>query len=132
MKINLSGCAIIENNKLLLLWKIKHQHYEFPGGKVEKNETLEQTAIRECKEELNTDIKLQKYLGYEEFIINNKSYRSHKYLGEIKNNQTPKVAEPEEFEKLFWLPIKKYKDFTCAPNVKKFCQKIIDGEIVIS
>ena len=51
-RIQLSGCAIIKEGKLLLIWKKKHNHYEFPGGKVEEGETLEQTAVRETKEEI--------------------------------------------------------------------------------
>lgn len=43
--------------------------YEFPGGKVEKNETNEEAIIREIKEELNTIIKPVKYIGkvYQEY-----------------------------------------------------------------
>ena len=36
--------------------------WEFPGGKVEKNETIENAIIREIKEELNIDISVDKYL----------------------------------------------------------------------
>ncbi|MBI5230112.1 MAG: hypothetical protein HY981_02320 [Candidatus Magasanikbacteria bacterium] len=32
--IQLSGCAIIKDEKLLLLWRGKQGHYGFPGGKV--------------------------------------------------------------------------------------------------
>lgn len=37
-------------------------YWEFPGGKVEKDETHEQTIIREIKEELDSDIIVEKYV----------------------------------------------------------------------
>src|SRR3989344_4894242 len=121
--IDLSGCAIIEEGKLLLLFKNKHKHYEFCGGKVEQGESLEQAAIREVKEETGCDIELGKYLGYEDFTINEKKYRSHKFLGKIKNNQKPKPNKQEGFTKIIWMPIKDYQKYPIAPNVKEFCEK---------
>ena len=130
MRLQLSGCVVInDNEELLLLWKRKHQHYEFPGGKVEEGESFEETALRECKEELGVDVTIIRYIGYEKFEIDGKTFQSHEYLGIIKGNQVPKVNEPEIFERLFWLPMRKYKDYNCAPNVKVFCQKYIDGKI---
>lgn len=37
--------------------------WEFPGGKVEKEESYEDALIREIKEELNADIEVNKYIG---------------------------------------------------------------------
>ena len=37
--------------------------WEFPGGKIEKDETGEEALIREIKEEFNADIKVDKYIG---------------------------------------------------------------------
>ena len=58
--------AIIENdNKILIAKRLKGQHkdlWEFPGGKVEQNETPESALIREIKEELNADITIKSYL----------------------------------------------------------------------
>lgn len=132
MRVQLAGCVIInKNEELLVLWKKKHEHYEFPGGKVEEGEIIEQAATRECKEELGVDVTIVRYLEYENFTIQNKQYQSHLHLGEIQNNQTPKVHEPDKFEKIFWLPMREYKNYVCAPNVRAFCQKYIDGKIIL-
>jgi len=60
---------IIKDNKLLVFFrrKIKNgkeiTYYAIPGGHLEDNETLEETCIREIKEELNLDIEIIDYLG---------------------------------------------------------------------
>ena len=41
--------------------------WEFPGGKIEENETAEKALIREIKEELNTTIKIEQYFDSAEY-----------------------------------------------------------------
>lgn len=55
---------IIQNKKILLMHRIKNgqEYYVFPGGTIEDEETPEQTAIREIKEETSLDITLGKLL----------------------------------------------------------------------
>ena len=40
-------------------WK---DYWEYPGGKVEKGETPEQALVREIREELDTEIRVDKFL----------------------------------------------------------------------
>ena len=62
-------CAIIinDNNEVFVCkrgpGRALEGKWEFPGGKVEVNETHEQTIIREIKEELDSDILPIKYIG---------------------------------------------------------------------
>ena len=58
---------IYKNDKFLIaqrnLNKAQGGLWEFPGGKVEKNESHENALIREIKEEFNADIKVDKFIG---------------------------------------------------------------------
>lgn len=62
-------CAIIENDKDEVFickrgaGRQLEGKWEFPGGKVEANESHEQTIIREIKEELNSIVDPYEYIG---------------------------------------------------------------------
>lgn len=59
--------VIYKNNKFLIAQrnfkKAQGGLWEFPGGKVEKNESYESALIREIKEELNADIEVNEHIG---------------------------------------------------------------------
>lgn len=60
-KPNVVGAVLIRNNRVLLtkrsiICKNYPNFYEFPGGKVEKNESLKQALIRELEEELSIKV----------------------------------------------------------------------------
>lgn len=60
-------CAIIENNgKILVAQRNENMSlplkWEFPGGKIEENETPEDCIVREIKEELGIDLKIKQKL----------------------------------------------------------------------
>ena len=50
---------LVKDNKLLVGLKKEREFWEFPGGKVEKEESLEHGLEREMREELGVDIKNQ-------------------------------------------------------------------------
>lgn|SRR5690554_113409 len=72
-------CAIIhQENKILAVQRSEKMalplKWEFPGGKIEENESEVDCIKREIKEELNIDIKIKKRLtpsshSYEDFSI---------------------------------------------------------------
>lgn len=73
------SCGIIyKNSKVLICQRPKNKglalKWEFPGGKIESNETLEECLHREIKEELNIEIKILRKLtpykfDYPEFSV---------------------------------------------------------------
>jgi 8-oxo-dGTP pyrophosphatase MutT (NUDIX family) len=132
-RLVLSGTFIIdEKNKLLVLYRKDHQHYETAGGKVEssecknpKNPTLEElskAALRETKEELGNDIELSKLysVGYVDVTTaDGKQVRIYKFATTILRG-TPIVNEPEKFLRIEYLPIKGLEKYPLAPSLKAF------------
>lgn len=59
--IEVVAAIIQKNDKFLITKRLKKSHlghcWEFPGGKMEPNETVEECIIRECKEEINVEVK---------------------------------------------------------------------------
>ncbi|EFG55142.1 NUDIX domain-containing protein [Lactobacillus amylolyticus] len=67
--IRVAAAAIIDQEKGLVLAgkrnadRLVGGYWEFPGGKIEKGETPQQTAKREVEEELNAEIVVGPQLG---------------------------------------------------------------------
>ncbi len=125
--IILSGSAIIEDEKLLLLYKDNDSFYEFPGGAVEEDETLEQTAIRETMEETFCRVVLKKHLTTIDFVKDNKKFISHLFLAEIESGEP--YTDGIEHSDVLWMEIKDYKNYSLAPNVITFCERYLNKEI---
>ena len=62
--------------------------WEFPGGKIDSGETREEALIREIKEELNSDIKINKFLLTIEYNYPTFHLIMHCYLCELLSEFT--------------------------------------------
>lgn len=70
--------AIIQNKgKILLCKKIGKNYYFFPGGHVEFGESLNQSLIREIKEELGLKIKKCSFAGGSEHLFKEDGKKHH-------------------------------------------------------
>ena len=107
------GCwaiVINDNNQVLLIKKKGRDFWERPGGKVEFGETLENSIVREVKEEVGIDTKIEKFIFFEQILdYNGKehwlAFCFHlKYLsGKIKN-QEPNICDDFKWFSLTNLP----------------------------
>ena len=70
--------VIIKENKILLMRRMKNgqEYYVFPGGGVKEGESTETAIIREIREELSLDAKIDKLL----FEIENQGRQEYYYL----------------------------------------------------
>jgi len=67
--LNVVGAVLIKDNQILLPkrasnLKVMPDKYEFPGGKVEENETLEEALKRELYEELSIDVDIEDIIDF--------------------------------------------------------------------
>ena len=86
--------------------------WEFPGGKVEANETPEDALIREIKEELDADITVSGFLttveyDYPEFHLSMDCYLAELKEGSglsLKEHEAAKWLTRDELGSVDWLP----------------------------
>lgn len=85
--------------------------WEFPGGKIEVNESKEEALIREIKEELDTELRIDKYLcvvnyDYPNFHLTMYCYICSIVDGDIKllEHKSAKWLRKDELNVVEWLP----------------------------
>ena len=85
--------------------------WEFPGGKVEPDETPEQAVIREIREELDTEIEVERYFDtieydYPEFHLSMDCFLCRIISGDLilKEHEAARWLSREELDSVDWLP----------------------------
>jgi 8-oxo-dGTP diphosphatase len=117
-----ASIAIIldEENKVLLLKRMKPQRdfaglWGFPGGEIKENETLEECAIRETKEETELNISDLKYIGTERGFV--WVYTTRTYAGNIKLDF--------EHTNYAWVSIKDLSNYNTVPGTERLLKEAI-------
>ena len=108
-----AGPAIIEKNRVLLIKDNQDKFWKFPGGTVKNKQNLEQTAIREAKEELSIKVKLIRPLKPTIIYFPDKIFVSIVYLA----TKSGKIKPAHDIKKWAYLDIHHLpKDI--GPNVR--------------
>ena len=77
--LNVVGAVLIKNNKILLpkrsanLKKMPNK-YEFPGGKIEQNESLKEGLKRELSEELCIDVNIEDIIEFPNNVLKTEKF----------------------------------------------------------
>lgn len=131
MKRLAAGCVILTDNSILLLHRIDKDWWEVPGGKGEPDETLEQTAQREAREELGCVVRILRKLG--KTMFNNFQYDLDYtwFLAEVEKGESPKLNEPKAYDVLKYIPIDKLKDYKLSPSAQNLLREVEKGNIVL-
>lgn len=112
--IEVAAAIITKDNKYFLTQRGYGEFkdfWEFPGGKLELNETPEEACVREIKEELDADIKVIKNLGLVEYDYSSFYLKMHLILCTLENGhidlieaENSKRCNEEEISELDLLP----------------------------
>lgn len=110
------GCAIIERKKCLLLAQRKPGDsyggfWEFPGGKQESGETIEECLCREALEELGVYIQPRFRIGERIHHYPQKSVRLHFYLCKFLYGHPVK----QDCFNFAWVPLNEIRKFLILP-----------------
>ena len=107
---------LIKDNKIVVINYKNHDtgYYDIPGGKIEENETPEETSIREFKEETGMNIAKQHYIGKTVIEFPDKIFDFNIFIVDEYN------GEPLEFDenKSMWIDLNDlYKETKVFPSI---------------
>ena len=111
--IRVAAAVIVENHKIFAARRGYGEfkgRWEFPGGKIEKDEKSEDALQREIKEELAADVAVDQFLGtvdydYPQFHLTMEGYLCHVERGTltILEHSAFRWVKKEELDNMDWL-----------------------------
>ncbi|MBP3697274.1 MAG: (deoxy)nucleoside triphosphate pyrophosphohydrolase [Clostridia bacterium] len=119
------AALIWEQNKFMICQrpanKTRAFEWEFVGGKVEKNETLQQALVRECREEIGVDIEVGSVFMEVDHVYPDITIHLTLFNASL-NGKTPKKLEHNDIRFILPSEIPLYE---FCPADKEILKKII-------
>ncbi|MFP7416607.1 8-oxo-dGTP diphosphatase MutT [Priestia filamentosa] len=109
------AAIIRDKDKILIAQRNATDHlagkWEFPGGKIEPDETPEECLAREIREELRVDVEIRSF--YDDNVYGSKDQAIHLffYWAEVINGEVTAIVHDD----IKWITIKELAKFDFAP-----------------
>ena len=124
-KINVVAAVIRDDNKIFATERGYGDYkgwWEFPGGKIETGESPEEALVREIKEDLDSEINVDEYIGtieydYPEFHLSMRCYWCTLLSGDLtlKEAEDARWLDAGTIDSVKWLPA----DMELIETIKK-------------
>ena len=112
--IDVVAAVIKKNNLYFIAQRNRNKHFafcwEFPGGKVDNQETFENALKREIKEELNIEINIKNKLGEENYQDDKINVKLHYFICSHANGE----IILSEHEDSAWVTKNEFKNYNFA------------------
>jgi len=123
-----TAAVMVRNGKVLIAQRKAGSHmefcWEFPGGKLEPDETPEECIVREIKEELDLDIEVKDIYKVVKFKYEEKDILLLCYLCKILSGKG-KTLECNDFK---WVERDKLSEYEFVPADLPIVEKIMRDE----
>ena len=128
----IAGIAIVNKNKILIIQRVADEDilpnlWEFPSGKKEPMENIEDTARREAKEETGLDIKIDKPISVFNFGWEKENEIRDAteivFLGQIEGKNEVKLSS--EHQNFAWVTQNEIDNYNMSPETKDAIKKAL-------
>ena len=124
-------CVLFNENRKVYICRRKNpkkdfcDYYQVTGGKLEGNESFEDCARREAKEEAGVEIESMSYVALDKYIdkTTDKLFECAIYIGYI-GRQIPSNTEPENHDNWELVDLKNFKTYKLTISLERYHEDI--------
>ena len=124
--IEVAAAIIVKDNRIFATQRGYGEFkdgWEFPGGKIEPGESAQEALVREIREELDVDIRVEKLLETVEYDYPEFHLTMHCFICELlsedivlKEHEDARWLKKDELDSVPWLPA----DITIIEKIKAY------------
>ncbi len=121
-----AGCILIDKDtkKVAIIYRKNADDYSFPKGHLEKNETIEECAIRETAEETKRNaVILKEYEPYVERYVTPSGERCVCYMF-LALDDGPSDNKSLDTHETLWINFDKVEEVLSYPSLKKMWNEV--------
>lgn len=120
------GCIVFNGDKVLVIKQLSGI-YGFPKGHVEEGETEVMTALRETKEEVGIDVRVDSNFRFTMFyLVKDNILKEVVYFISFLEGSSCVSIQEDEIDSYMWVSIDDVYDVLSFDNLKKLWLDVLD------